>query len=173
MRFGTWFPNINLPFPTFHRVKHATWSLLIDPLIRLKIFLFTVNLSCYISLLITDESALQVAPVIHEWTYDAMIHDLLDMDGNKYIHEVWGSSFLHLSCRQVFHNLPLLIELAITLGCQQNRGFTWEKGGPSRRTWCSLAWASPFTYSRCTSYSLFICNHFICLESNLNALLPT
>jgi len=40
------------------------------------------------SLLITDESAPQVAPVIHEWTYDAMIHDLLDMDGNKYIHEV-------------------------------------------------------------------------------------
>jgi syntaxin-binding protein 1 len=55
---------------------------------QVKIFLFTVNLSCYISLLITDESAPQVAPVIHEWTYDAMIHDLLDMDGNKYIHEV-------------------------------------------------------------------------------------
>ncbi|RHN64286.1 putative sec1-like protein [Medicago truncatula] len=35
-----------------------------------------------------NHSALHVAPVIHEWTYDAMIHDLLDMDGNKYIHEV-------------------------------------------------------------------------------------
>lgn len=35
-----------------------------------------------------DESAPQIAPVIHEWTYDAMCHDLLDMDGNKYMHEV-------------------------------------------------------------------------------------
>ncbi|AES87273.2 Sec1-family transporter [Medicago truncatula] len=39
-------------------------------------------------LIIVDRSIDQVAPVIHEWTYDAMIHDLLDMDGNKYIHEV-------------------------------------------------------------------------------------
>jgi hypothetical protein len=31
---------------------------------------------------------LQIAPVIHEWTYDAMCHDLLFMDGNKYVHEV-------------------------------------------------------------------------------------
>lgn len=30
----------------------------------------------------------QIAPVIHEWTYDAMCHDLLDMDGNKYVYEV-------------------------------------------------------------------------------------
>jgi syntaxin-binding protein 1 len=28
-----------------------------------------------------------IAAVIHEWTYDAMCHDLLDMDGNKYIYE--------------------------------------------------------------------------------------
>ena len=30
----------------------------------------------------------QIAPLIHEWTYDAMCHDLLNMDGNKYVHEV-------------------------------------------------------------------------------------
>ncbi|KAG6405718.1 hypothetical protein SASPL_133310 [Salvia splendens] len=39
-------------------------------------------------LLILDRSVDQIAPVIHEWTYDAMCHDLLNMDGNKYIHEV-------------------------------------------------------------------------------------
>ncbi|KAG5565649.1 hypothetical protein RHGRI_001534 [Rhododendron griersonianum] len=42
-------------------------------------------------LLILDRSVDQVtviAPVIHEWTYDAMCHDLLDMDGNKYVHEI-------------------------------------------------------------------------------------
>lgn len=32
---------------------------------------------------------LQIAPIIHEWTYDAMCHDLLDMEGNKYVHEVY------------------------------------------------------------------------------------
>ncbi|KAF8413042.1 hypothetical protein HHK36_001016 [Tetracentron sinense] len=39
-------------------------------------------------LLILDRSVDQIAPVIHEWTYDAMCHDLLNMDGNKYVHEV-------------------------------------------------------------------------------------
>nr|XP_043613092.1 SNARE-interacting protein KEULE-like [Erigeron canadensis] len=39
-------------------------------------------------LLILDRSIDQVAPIIHEWTYDAIIHDLLEMDGNKYVHEV-------------------------------------------------------------------------------------
>ncbi|CAI8600795.1 unnamed protein product [Vicia faba] len=39
-------------------------------------------------LIIVDRSVDQIAPVIHEWTYDAMCHDLLDMEGNKYIHEV-------------------------------------------------------------------------------------
>ncbi|KAI8020320.1 SNARE-interacting protein KEULE [Camellia lanceoleosa] len=28
-----------------------------------------------------------IAPVIHEWTYDAICHDLLNMEGNKYVHE--------------------------------------------------------------------------------------
>ncbi|KAK8997843.1 hypothetical protein V6N11_012380 [Hibiscus sabdariffa] len=36
-------------------------------------------------LLILDRSVDQIAPVIHEWTYDAMCHDLLEMEGNKYI----------------------------------------------------------------------------------------
>ena len=26
--------------------------------------------------------------VMHKWTYDAMCHDLLDMDGNKHVIEV-------------------------------------------------------------------------------------
>ncbi|CAI9093831.1 OLC1v1029415C1 [Oldenlandia corymbosa var. corymbosa] len=39
-------------------------------------------------LLILDRSVDQIAPIIHEWTYDAMCHDLLYMEGNKYVHEV-------------------------------------------------------------------------------------
>ncbi|PKI70698.1 SNARE-interacting protein KEULE-like [Punica granatum] len=39
-------------------------------------------------LLILDRSVDQIAPIIHEWTYDAMCHDLLSMEGNKYVHEV-------------------------------------------------------------------------------------
>ncbi|XP_022770272.1 protein transport Sec1a-like isoform X4 [Durio zibethinus] len=38
-------------------------------------------------LFILDRSVDQIAPVIHEWTYDAMCHDLLDMEGNKYMLE--------------------------------------------------------------------------------------
>lgn len=40
---------------------------------------------------------LQIAPVIHEWTYDAMCHDLLNMEGNKYIQEVTSATFLSFS----------------------------------------------------------------------------
>lgn len=43
-------------------------------------------------LLIVDRSIDQIAPVIHEWTYDAMCHDLLDMDGNKYVYETPSKS---------------------------------------------------------------------------------
>ncbi|XWS35686.1 hypothetical protein CRYUN_Cryun20dG0017700 [Craigia yunnanensis] len=43
-------------------------------------------------LLILDRSVDQIAPVIHEWTYDAMCHDLLDMDGNKYVLKVPSKS---------------------------------------------------------------------------------
>ncbi|XP_073103119.1 SNARE-interacting protein KEULE isoform X4 [Elaeis guineensis] len=39
-------------------------------------------------LLIVDRSIDQIAPIIHEWTYDAMCHDLLNMDGNKYVYEI-------------------------------------------------------------------------------------
>lgn len=42
----------------------------------------------YLGETIKPFDCLQVASVIHEWTYDAMCHDLLDMDGNKYIYEV-------------------------------------------------------------------------------------
>ncbi|CAN1333124.1 SNARE-interacting protein KEULE [Linum perenne] len=38
-------------------------------------------------LLILDRSVDQIAPIIHEWTYDAICHDLLNMEGNKYVHE--------------------------------------------------------------------------------------
>ncbi|XP_019433636.1 PREDICTED: protein transport Sec1a-like isoform X2 [Lupinus angustifolius] len=47
---------------------------------------FPQNETC--DLLIVDRSMDQIAPVIHEWTYDAMCHDLLNMSGNKYMHEV-------------------------------------------------------------------------------------
>ncbi|KAL2337471.1 hypothetical protein Fmac_011917 [Flemingia macrophylla] len=47
---------------------------------------FPQNETC--DMLIVDRSVDQIAPVIHEWTYDAMCHDLLNMDGNKYMHEV-------------------------------------------------------------------------------------
>nr|AQX44206.1 SNARE-interacting protein KEULE-like protein [Phalaenopsis equestris] len=43
-------------------------------------------------LLIIDRSIDQIAPIIHEWTYDAMCHDLLNMDGNKYNYEVPSKS---------------------------------------------------------------------------------
>ncbi|KAI3915711.1 hypothetical protein MKX01_015536 [Papaver californicum] len=43
-------------------------------------------------LLIVDRSVDQISPIIHEWTYDAMCHDLLNMDGNKYVHEVPSKS---------------------------------------------------------------------------------
>uniref|UniRef100_K4AIJ1 SNARE-interacting protein KEULE n=1 Tax=Setaria italica TaxID=4555 RepID=K4AIJ1_SETIT len=39
-------------------------------------------------LLIVDRPIDKIAPVIHEWTYDAMCHDLLEMDGTKYTYEV-------------------------------------------------------------------------------------
>ncbi|KAK9076450.1 hypothetical protein SSX86_004784 [Deinandra increscens subsp. villosa] len=42
--------------------------------------------------LILDRSVDLVAPVIHEWTYEAMCHDLVDLDGNKYVMEVPSKS---------------------------------------------------------------------------------
>ncbi|KAJ9539474.1 hypothetical protein OSB04_032207 [Centaurea solstitialis] len=43
-------------------------------------------------LLIVDRSVDLVAPIIHEWTYDAMCHDLIDLNGNKYVMEVPSKS---------------------------------------------------------------------------------
>lgn len=43
-------------------------------------------------LLIVDRSIDPIAPIIHEWTYDAMCHDLLNMEGNKYVYEVTTSA---------------------------------------------------------------------------------
>eukprot|EP00850_Spirogloea_muscicola_P023966 SM000413S15649 [mRNA] locus=s413:20313:25047:- [translate_table: standard] len=43
-------------------------------------------------LIILDRSFDPVAPVIHEWTYDCMCHDLLPMEGSKYRYEVVTSS---------------------------------------------------------------------------------
>ncbi|KAJ0603334.1 putative sec1-like protein [Helianthus annuus] len=43
-------------------------------------------------LVIVDRSLDLIAPIIHEWTYDAMCHDLLDLEGNKYVQEVPGKS---------------------------------------------------------------------------------
>ncbi|KAK1430345.1 hypothetical protein QVD17_13016 [Tagetes erecta] len=43
-------------------------------------------------LLIVDRSIDLIAPIIHEWTYDAMCHDLLELEGNKYVQEVPNKS---------------------------------------------------------------------------------
>ncbi|CAM6098412.1 unnamed protein product [Calypogeia fissa] len=46
---------------------------------------FPKNETC--DLIIVTRAVDPVAPVIHEWTYDAMIHDLLELDGTKYTYE--------------------------------------------------------------------------------------
>eukprot|EP00249_Psilotum_nudum_P019849 c27445_g1_i3 orf=1768-3075(-) len=43
-------------------------------------------------LVIVDRSIDPIAPVIHEWTFDAMCHDLLNMEGNKYVYEITTST---------------------------------------------------------------------------------
>ncbi|XP_065859405.1 protein transport Sec1a [Euphorbia lathyris] len=64
-------------------------------------------------LLILDRSIDQIAPVIHEWTYDAMCHDLLDMDGNKYVLEVPNKKSGELEKKEVVldDNDPVWLEL--------------------------------------------------------------
>lgn len=47
---------------------------------------------------VSSERLLQVAAVIHEWSYDAMCHDLLELEGNKYSYEVWKICFSELLC---------------------------------------------------------------------------
>ncbi|XP_022025686.1 SNARE-interacting protein KEULE isoform X1 [Helianthus annuus] len=67
------------------KLAAAVWNCLMKYK-SLKNFNFPQTETC--DLLILDRSIDQIAPVIHEWTYDAMCHDLLNMDGSKYVHEV-------------------------------------------------------------------------------------
>ncbi|THU60438.1 hypothetical protein C4D60_Mb07t12710 [Musa balbisiana] len=66
------------------KLAAAVWNCLSR--YKAKIHDFPQRETC--ELLIVDRSIDQIAPIIHEWTYDAMCHDLLNMDGNKYTHEV-------------------------------------------------------------------------------------
>ncbi|MCL7042568.1 hypothetical protein MKW94_026480 [Papaver nudicaule] len=66
------------------KLAAAVWNQLTDYKNSLKHFPQTETCE----LLILDRSVDPISPVIHEWTYDAMCHDLLNMDGNKYVHEV-------------------------------------------------------------------------------------
>lgn len=67
------------------KLAAAVWNCLMKYK-SLKNFNFPQTETC--ELLILDRSIDQIAPIIHEWTYDAMCHDLLNMEGNKYVHEV-------------------------------------------------------------------------------------
>ncbi|XWS77201.1 hypothetical protein CRYUN_Cryun01aG0241200 [Craigia yunnanensis] len=63
--------------------------------------------------LIPSKLAEAIAPVIHEWTDDAMFHDLLGMDGNKYMLEVPNKSGGPLEKKEVLledHD-PVWLEL--------------------------------------------------------------
>ncbi|KAE8685091.1 putative protein transport Sec1b [Hibiscus syriacus] len=51
---------------------------------------FEILLNVMATRIATVFASLKIAPVIHEWTYDAMCHDLLEMDGNKYVVELPG-----------------------------------------------------------------------------------
>lgn len=43
-------------------------------------------------LIIVTRAVDPVAPVIHEWTYNAMIHDLMELDGTKYSYETTSAA---------------------------------------------------------------------------------
>ncbi|KAK4365315.1 hypothetical protein RND71_016673 [Anisodus tanguticus] len=43
-------------------------------------------------LLIVDRSVERIVPIMHDLTYDAMCHELLNMHENKYVHEVPGKA---------------------------------------------------------------------------------
>ncbi|XP_022897159.1 SNARE-interacting protein KEULE-like [Olea europaea var. sylvestris] len=64
-------------------------------------------------LLIVDRSIDQIAPIIHEWTYDAMCHDMLDLEGNKYVHEIPSKSGGEPEKKEVLleDNDPVWLEL--------------------------------------------------------------
>ncbi|KAH8960961.1 hypothetical protein BDL97_05G025200 [Sphagnum fallax] len=65
------------------KVAAALW----DRLMKYKTNLLNFPQVETCELIIVDRSIDPIAAVIHEWTYDAMCHDLLDLDGNKYIYE--------------------------------------------------------------------------------------
>ncbi|KAJ8620084.1 hypothetical protein MRB53_028613 [Persea americana] len=65
------------------KLATAVWNALIK--YKSTIAQFPQTETC--ELLIVDRSVDQIAPLIHEWTYDAMCHDLLSMEGNKYVYE--------------------------------------------------------------------------------------
>lgn len=83
-------------------------------------------------------STFQIAPVIHEWTYDAMCHDLLGLEGNKYVYEV---CFRYLMFTVHFHSTVCVLLLVfififiilrvIHSGSKQNWRASGEKRGPS------------------------------------------
>ncbi|KAL7610833.1 protein transport Sec1a [Lactuca sativa] len=70
------------------RLASAVWDTI--SMYKTSIPNFPQNETC--DLLIVDRSVDLIAPIIHEWTYDAMCHDLLDLDGNKYVQEVPNKS---------------------------------------------------------------------------------
>ncbi|GAV60235.1 Sec1 domain-containing protein [Cephalotus follicularis] len=101
IRIATVFASLKeLPFVRYRAAKESDASTTFRDLVPTKLATAVWNcLSKYklipnfpqtetCELLILDRSVDQIAPVIHEWTYDAMCHDLLDMDGNKYVLEV-------------------------------------------------------------------------------------
>ncbi|KAK4435129.1 SNARE-interacting protein KEULE [Sesamum alatum] len=66
------------------KLAAAVWNCLM----KYKTTLPTFPPSETCELLILDRSIDQIAPIIHEWTYDAMCHDLLNIEGNKYAYEI-------------------------------------------------------------------------------------
>ncbi|XP_024521880.1 SNARE-interacting protein KEULE [Selaginella moellendorffii] len=62
-------------------------------------------------LLILDRSVDTVAPFIHEWTYDAMCHDLLGIEGNKYVYEITTGDKLERKEVLLEEHDPIWVEL--------------------------------------------------------------
>ncbi|KAI5564359.1 hypothetical protein BDE02_14G054900 [Populus trichocarpa] len=101
-RIATVFASLNeLPFVRYHAAKATddsteTFRDSIPAKLAAGVFNNLLKYKCIpnfpqtetCELLILDRSIDQIAPVIHEWTYDAMCHDLLEMDGNKYVVEL-------------------------------------------------------------------------------------
>ncbi|KAG0585407.1 hypothetical protein KC19_2G009300 [Ceratodon purpureus] len=67
-------------------------AVLWDKLMKYKASLLNFPQSETCDLLIVDRSIDPVAAVIHEWSYDALCHDLLELEGNKYSYEVMNGS---------------------------------------------------------------------------------